>query len=404
MHQGQVSAQLDGLPSPHTLCRSFGTPPGPYIGLGISGCGQDHLPSLATQGPQPCGFSPREGEPADPLSLADDDFTNFAFSIAWGHEGMDQPPASPASRAWQRHEGDTGSMQHAMPASPFVMGSGSNFSSPVDVAQANAALHGHGRVLIDNLAYAPFGSAAATIVTSPAPMQPQAILGDVVRWEALSSAGSGALQQKRAGDPLQGACKRAKSSPNLSRTPLKADPEEEIPLFMVIGSDNSQSQGKQEAAGGQESQPGTLTPAPRPGSQGKESATQAAQGGDVRRSKVTVMQSKPPPSTMLRPFSVIKEGQEIMTVAKLNSRIQSMTALEGTPSDPSSPASQSTAVPGLASSPELSVQGPQGSPDLEALPRRSSQGVNPPIRLGGDSIINGKGIIVRKMPRNSIKP
>ena len=33
-----------------------------------------------------------------------------------------------------------------------------------------------------------------------------------------------------------------------------------------------------------------------------------------------------------------------------------------------------------------------------------SQGVNPPIRLGGDSIINGKGITVRKMPRNSIKP
>lgn len=33
---------------------------------------------------------------------------------------------------------------------------------------------------------------------------------------------------------------------------------------------------------------------------------QAAQGGDIRRSKVTVMQSKPPPSTMLRPFSVIK--------------------------------------------------------------------------------------------------
>ncbi len=52
----------------------------------------------------------------------------------------------------------------------------------------------------------------------------------------------------------------------------------------------------------------------------------------------------------------------------------------------------------------MAVQGPQGSPDLEALPRRSSQGVNPPIRLGGDSIINGKGIIVRKMPRNSIKP
>ena len=65
----------------------------------------------------------------------------------------------------------------AMPASPSLTGSGSNFSSPVDVAQANAALHGHGRLLIDNLAYAPFGSAAATIITSPAPMQPQATLG-----------------------------------------------------------------------------------------------------------------------------------------------------------------------------------------------------------------------------------
>ena len=56
-------------------------------------------------------------------------------------------------------------------------------------------------------------------------------VGDVVRWEALSSAGSGALQQKRAGEPLQGACKRTKSSPNLSRTPLTADSVEEIPLF-----------------------------------------------------------------------------------------------------------------------------------------------------------------------------
>ena len=65
----------------------------------------------------------------------------------------------------------------ALPASPFVTGSGSNFSSPIDVAQANAALHGHGRVLIDNLAYAPFGTAAETIITSPAPMQPQDTLG-----------------------------------------------------------------------------------------------------------------------------------------------------------------------------------------------------------------------------------
>lgn len=67
-----------------------------------------------------------------------------------------------------------------MPASPFVTGSGSNFSSPVDVAQANAALHGQGRVLIDNLAYAPYGSAAETIVTSPVPMQPQATLGGML--------------------------------------------------------------------------------------------------------------------------------------------------------------------------------------------------------------------------------
>ena len=53
---------------------------------------------------------------------------------------------------------------------------------------------------------------------------------------------------------------------------------------------------------------------------------------------------------------------------------------------------------------QMGVQGPQSSPDLETGPRRMGQGVNPPIRLGGDSVINGKGIIVRKMPRNSIKP
>ena len=53
---------------------------------------------------------------------------------------------------------------------------------------------------------------------------------------------------------------------------------------------------------------------------------------------------------------------------------------------------------------KLGGQGPQSSPDLEAAPRRLSQGVNPPIRLGGDSVINGKGITVRKMPRNSIRP
>lgn len=77
-----VSSSMQGLPSLSTakgiaFTRSALTRQRP------AGCGQDHLPSLATQGPQPCGFSPREGEPADPLSLADDDFTNFAFSIAW---------------------------------------------------------------------------------------------------------------------------------------------------------------------------------------------------------------------------------------------------------------------------------------------------------------------------------
>lgn len=47
-----------------------------------TGC-LDQLPSLATCGPQPSGFTPRDGEPADPLSLADDDFTSFAFNLAW---------------------------------------------------------------------------------------------------------------------------------------------------------------------------------------------------------------------------------------------------------------------------------------------------------------------------------
>lgn len=53
-----------------------------------------------------------------------------------------------------------------------------------------------------------------------------------------------------------------------------------------------------------------------------------------------------------------QEGQEIMTVAKLNSRIQSMTAPESAASGPGSPASQSTAVAGLIPSPALSVQVP----------------------------------------------
>lgn len=35
------------------------------------------------------------------------------------------------------------------------------------------------------------------------------------------------------------------------------------------------------------------------------------------------------------------------------------------------------------------------------MPRRISQGVNPPIRLGGNSTIKSKGITVRKMPRHS---
>lgn len=53
-----------------------------------------------------------------------------------------------------------------------------------------------------------------------------------------------------------------------------------------------------------------------------------------------------------------QEGQEIMTVAKLNSRIQSMTAPESAASGPGSPASQSTAVAGLIPSPALSVKVP----------------------------------------------
>ena len=52
----------------------------------------------------------------------------------------------------------------------------------------------------------------------------------------------------------------------------------------------------------------------------------------------------------------MQEGKEVMTVARLNSRIQSMTALEGAPSGPDSPASQSTALPCLNPSPAVSVQ------------------------------------------------
>ena len=62
---------------------------------------------------------------------------------------------------------------------------------------------------------------------------------------------------------------------------------------------------------------------------------------------------------LLQPLSVhacMQEGKEVMTVARLNSRIQSMTALEGTPSGPDSPASQSTALPCLNPSPAVSVQ------------------------------------------------
>ena len=55
--------------------------------------------------------------------------------------------------------------------------------------------------------------------------------GDVVRWEAITSAGSGALQHKRAAVPHREQCKRAKSSPDFSQTPSAADTVEEIPLF-----------------------------------------------------------------------------------------------------------------------------------------------------------------------------
>jgi hypothetical protein len=55
--------------------------------------------------------------------------------------------------------------------------------------------------------------------------------GDVVRWEALSSAGSGALQHKRDAEAPGAACKRAKSTPDLSQTPSSKDATVDIPLF-----------------------------------------------------------------------------------------------------------------------------------------------------------------------------
>ena len=55
--------------------------------------------------------------------------------------------------------------------------------------------------------------------------------GDVVRWDAPSSAGSGALQQKRCAKAPGDACKRAKSTPDLSQTPSSKDATVDIPLF-----------------------------------------------------------------------------------------------------------------------------------------------------------------------------
>ena len=49
-------------------------------------------------------------------------------------------------------------------------------------------------------------------------------------------------------------------------------------------------------------------------------------------------------------------------------------------------------------------RGPLSSPDAEAAPRRIGAGVNPPIRLGGNSTIKGKGITVRKMACHVFKP
>ena len=46
-------------------------------------------------------------------------------------------------------------------------------------------------------------------------------------------------------------------------------------------------------------------------------------------------------------------------------------------------------------------QGPERTLEVSAMPRRICQGVNPPIRLGGNSTIKGKGITVRKMPSHS---
>ena len=55
--------------------------------------------------------------------------------------------------------------------------------------------------------------------------------GDVVRWKALSSAGSGALQHKRGAEAPGDACKRVKSTPDLSQTPSSKDASVDIPLF-----------------------------------------------------------------------------------------------------------------------------------------------------------------------------
>ena len=58
--------------------------------------------------------------------------------------------------------------------------------------------------------------------------------GDAVRWDALSSAGSGALQNKRSTQPHAFTCKRAKSTPDLSQAPSATEPVEDIPLLSAL--------------------------------------------------------------------------------------------------------------------------------------------------------------------------
>ncbi|CAL8464624.1 g4159 [Coccomyxa elongata] len=384
---------IDGLPSPHTLCRSFGTPPPASSLFGHPGC-LEQLPSLATCGPQPSGFTPRDGEPADPLSLADDEFTSFAFNLAWGHSDLEQPQPSPGSRAWHRLGTDSPCELRA-PRSPFA----SSMSSALpNMSMAQAALNSSSKVLIDSVPYPPFGSAGASIVSTQE--------GEMRRASTLTSAGSGHSHKRPSGtDILEEACKRARSTPDLSHSSFNSDTSEDFSAASGAGYIGRRSSGSS-----MRQIPSEMTPSPTvmptPGEHrldaGSAATTPVIEGlpprEPRRQQRVPAMHARPSPSSTLRPFSIVKGTDGAMTLAQLNSRIKAISTSDGpqamSPTAPARPASsgQSEGSPMLLT--------PQGTPG-EPTSSPSARSVTPAIRLSANSSVAGSGITIKQMLRKA---